>query len=90
MFCYRIKKYIGAYVAVLGVVDAIVLAERRAHYWPRFRVIEGEETIIGGGGYIMNDPQGEARRAEIAFTIEKGSQGQRIASSLTYYFRFSV
>src|SRR5208283_5881738 len=24
MFCYRIKKYIGAYVAVLGSVDAIV------------------------------------------------------------------
>jgi acetate kinase len=24
MFCYRLKKYIGAYLAVLGVTDAIV------------------------------------------------------------------
>jgi len=24
VFCYRVKKYIGAYVAILGTVDAVV------------------------------------------------------------------
>jgi RimJ/RimL family protein N-acetyltransferase len=42
----------------------------------------GEETIIGGGRYIMYDPPNDLRSAEIAFTVEEDYQGQGIASSI--------
>jgi acetate kinase len=47
LFCYRIKKYIGAYVAILGRVDAVVftggIGENAAII--RERIIEGLEHL---------------------------------------------
>ncbi len=42
----------------------------------------GEETIIGGGRYIMYDPSNDLRSAEIAFTVEEDYHGQGIASKI--------
>jgi RimJ/RimL family protein N-acetyltransferase len=42
----------------------------------------GDETIIGGGRYILYDPPNETRSAEIAFTVEEDYQGQGIASRI--------
>jgi acetate kinase len=61
MFCYRIRKYIGAYLAVLGGADAIIFgggigensAEVRAHIcagmdWCGLRLDEDRNTKAGG------------------------------------------
>jgi len=52
IFCYRLKKYIGSYTAVLGRVDALVftggIGENVAHI--RGRTCEG----LGGLGYAMD------------------------------------
>lgn len=47
MFCYRIKKYIGSYVAVLGGVDAIVFTAGIGENSPlvRKKVCEGLEAL---------------------------------------------
>ena len=49
MFVYRIKKYIGAYMAVLGRVDAIVFSGGIGEHTPllRSRVLEGMSTLFG-------------------------------------------
>jgi acetate kinase len=65
VFCYRIRKYIGAYLAVLGVARAVVftgaIGERSAEI--RARVCRG----LDGFGLILDtganaDPGGGARR----------------------------
>lgn len=43
---------------------------------------EGEETIIGGGQYVMYDPPNVERSAEVAFTVEEDYQGKGIASRI--------
>jgi acetate kinase len=52
IFCYRLKKYIGAYTAVLGRVDALVftggIGENAAHV--RLRTCEG----LGPLGYVLD------------------------------------
>jgi RimJ/RimL family protein N-acetyltransferase len=40
----------------------------------------GNETIIGGGRYVLYAPPNPLRSAEIAFTVEEDYQGQGIAS----------
>lgn len=47
LFCYRIKKYIGAYVAVLGRVDALVFTGGIGENAPviRDRILEGLEHL---------------------------------------------
>ncbi|WP_345977046.1 acetate kinase [Sulfurimonas sp. HSL3-7] len=54
MFAYRIKKYIGSYVAVLGKVDAIVFTGGIGEHAALIRtlVLEGLDTAFG----IMLDP----------------------------------
>ena len=42
----------------------------------------GNETIIGGGRYMVLDDAGEQRSAEVAFTVEEDYQGQRMAGIL--------
>jgi RimJ/RimL family protein N-acetyltransferase len=41
-----------------------------------------DETIIGGGRYVLYDPPNAQRSAEIAFTVEEDYQGQGIASRI--------
>jgi acetate kinase len=69
MFCYRIKKYIGAYVAVLGSIDAIVFTGGIGENAPAIRqracaglehlgiAIDGakNETAIGDAAEIQKD-----------------------------------
>ena len=54
MFAYRVKKYIGSYVAVLGKVDAIVFTGGIGEHAALIRtlVLEGLDTAFG----IMLDP----------------------------------
>jgi len=49
VFCYRIKKYIGAYTAVLGRVDAIVFTGGIGEHAPlvRTKVLEGLDETFG-------------------------------------------
>lgn len=58
IFCYRLRKYIGAYTAVLGRVDALVftggIGENAAHV--RRRTCEG----LGPLGYVMDPDRNEA------------------------------
>jgi acetate kinase len=47
MYCYRIKKYIGAYLAVLGKVDALIFTAGIGEHSPEIRriVCEGLENL---------------------------------------------
>jgi acetate kinase len=58
MFCYRIKKYIGAYYAALGRVDAIVFTGGIGENAPRIRKgsCEGLERL----GIIVDDRKNES------------------------------
>ncbi len=42
----------------------------------------GEETIIGGGRYVLYDSPNDSRSAEVAFMVEEDYQGQGIASRI--------
>jgi acetate kinase len=56
LFCYRIKKYIGAYVAVLGRVDALVFTGGIGENAPAIRekVIDGLEHLGMGVDPVKN------------------------------------
>jgi acetate kinase len=69
MVCYRIKKYIGAYYAVLGRLDALVFAAG----------IGEKSSLIRAGACrglahlgIEIDPEKNARKSKEAFEIQKG------------------
>ena len=49
LFCYRLKKYIGAYTAVLGEVDAIVFTGGIGEHAPlvRAKALEGLDETLG-------------------------------------------
>jgi len=63
MYCYRIKKYIGAYSAVLNHVDAIVftagIGENAAFI--REKVCEG----LNGLGIILDTAKNQLQRSDI-------------------------
>jgi acetate kinase len=65
MFCYRIKKYIGAYIAVLGRVDAVVFTGGIGENAPaiRERACEGLEGL----GIALD----AARNAQAAGTVSE-------------------
>ena len=71
MFCYRIKKYIGAYVAVLGSVDAIVFTGGIGENAPvvRERVCEGLEHL----GVAVDGPKNEAALGNVAQIQKEGA-----------------
>lgn len=62
MYVYRIKKYIGAYTAVLGHVDAIVFTAGIGEHSPeiRRRVCEGMETL----GLILDEKANQKETGE--------------------------
>ena len=68
MFCYRVKKYVGAYSAALGRVDAVVftggIGENSAPV--RERVCAGLENL----GIVL-DPAGNAAAAGKAATVSR-------------------
>jgi acetate kinase len=67
MVCYRIKKYIGAYYAVLGQLDALVFTAGIGENSPliRARCCQGLSHLG-----IDVDPQKNDRRSEEAFEIQ--------------------
>ena len=71
MFCYRIKKYIGAYVAVLGRVDAIVFTGGIGENAPvvRERVCEGLEHL----GIAIDGAKNEAALGSVAEIQKDGA-----------------
>ncbi|MGD9236464.1 MAG: acetate kinase [Desulfobacterales bacterium] len=75
MFCYRIKKYIGAYFAVLGRLDALVFTAGIGEKSPlvRERVCRGL-THLG----IIVDPQKNDRTANEAFEIQANDSSVRV------------
>jgi len=71
MYCYRIKKYIGAYCAVLGQVDAIIFTGGIGENdpWVRERACEGLSSLGimvdghrnsqgGAGTFAIQNPEG--------------------------------
>jgi acetate kinase len=74
MFCYRIKKYIGAYYAVLGHVDAVVftggIGENASIV--REKTCNGLEELG-----IKLDPKRNSEPSHDARQIE--AQGERVA-----------
>ncbi len=74
-FCYRVKKYIGSYLAVLGGVDVIVftggIGENSAEI--RARICHGLERL---GIVVYGDTNREARprRGQVADISEPGSR----------------
>jgi acetate kinase len=75
MFCYRLKKYIGAYYAVLGRVDAIIftggIGENASRI--RKRSCEGLERL----GIIVDDRKNESTH-EGAIEIQKSEASVRV------------
>jgi acetate kinase len=64
MYCYRIKKYIGAYYAVLGSVDAIVFTGGIGENASFIR--KGACRGLEGLGIILDDGKNEAVSGELA------------------------
>jgi acetate kinase len=68
MVCYRIKKYIGAYLAVLGRIDALVFTAGIGEKSPLIRA--GACRGLSHLG-IEIDPAKNRQRSEKAFEIQK-------------------
>jgi len=64
LFCYRAKKYIGAYAAVLGGLDMLVFAGGIGEHAPvvRKRICDGLDFL----GIRLDDPSNEANAALIS------------------------
>jgi acetate kinase len=64
LFCYRAKKYVGAYAAVLGGLDVLVFAGGIGEHAPevRRRICDGLEFL----GVILDDGSNEANAAVIS------------------------
>jgi acetate kinase len=72
VFCYRLKKYIGAYIAVLGKVDAIVFTAGIGENQPRVRAgaCSGLETL----GVEVDGPRNESALGTEADISAPGSK----------------
>jgi acetate kinase len=75
MFCYRIKKYIGAYLAVLGGLDALVFTAGIGEKSPLIRagVCRGLSHLG-----IEIDPEKNNRKSKQAFEIQKKGSTAKI------------
>jgi acetate kinase len=72
MFCYRIKKYIGAYLAVLGTVDAIVFTGGIGENASLLRegICDGLEHL----GVSLDSDKNKAARGNVAEIQKDGAQ----------------
>jgi acetate kinase len=75
IYTYRIKKYIGAYFAVLGCVDALVFTAGIGENAPpvRVRSCQGLENLG-----IVIDPVRNDRRADEAFEVQADSSSVKV------------
>ena len=71
MFCYRVRKYIGAYLAVLGCVDAIIYGGGIGENEPevRARTLEGFPCC----GILLNSHRNDAAVGSEALISADGS-----------------
>jgi acetate kinase len=72
IFCYRIRKYIGAFAAVMGGLDVLVFTAGIGENSPevRRRVCAGFESADGCGFGIVLDPQKNAQGSNRPRAIE--------------------
>jgi acetate kinase len=75
MVCYRIKKYIGAYYAVLGRLDALVFTAGIGEKSPLIRA--GACRGLSHLG-IEIDPEKNNRKSKKAFEIQKGGSSVKV------------
>jgi len=77
-FCYRVKKYIGAYVAVLGGVDALVFTGGigQGSAWIRARVCQG----LAGMGITVDEAlnSAEVENRDAVRVISDAAQPVRV------------
>ncbi len=75
MFCYRIKKYIGAYIAILGQIDALIftagIGENCAEV--RLEVCQGMDHLG-----ILIDPEKNKVPIDSATEIQRGTSPVKI------------
>lgn len=64
MFCYRARKYVGAYLAALGGVDAILIGGGAGEHLPeiRWRILAGLEAL----GVVLDPESNRAAAGEAA------------------------
>ncbi len=75
MYCYRIKKYIGAYFAVLGMVDALVFTAGIGEHSAQTRDL----TCQGLAGFgIVVDPEKNRKQSDGPFDIQTESSSVKI------------
>jgi acetate kinase len=75
MFCYRIQKYIGAYHAVLGSLDALIFTAGIGENSTFIRAGVGQGLAHLG---IEIDPEKNDRKSNKAFEIQKHGSSVRI------------
>jgi acetate kinase len=75
MVCYRIKKYIGAYCAVLGRLDALVFTAGIGEKSPLIRAGSCQGLAHLG---IELDPDKNDRRSKEAFEIQTESSTAKV------------
>ena len=75
MVCYRIKKYIGAYLAALGGLDALVFTAGIGEKSPLIRA--GSCQGLGHLG-IEVDPEKNNRKSKEAFEIQSEDSSVRV------------
>jgi acetate kinase len=74
VFCYRLRKYIGAYIAALGGVDAIAFAGGIGENAPavRARTLQGLEAL----GLVVDAERNEAARGAEAEISPEGARSR--------------
>jgi len=71
LYCYRVTKYIGAYLAVLGGCDGILLSGGVGEHMPQIR--ERILGTLGWAGVELDRPANEAARGTEACISRAGS-----------------
>ena len=72
MFCYRVRKYIGAYVAVLGRVDAIIFGAGIGEHSANARALICKD--LDAFGIVLDEPRNRAANGSEACFSGDGSR----------------
>jgi acetate kinase len=80
IFCYRIRKYIGAFAAAMGGLDVLVFTAGIGENSPevRRRVCAGLESTDGYGFGIVLDPQKNAHASDRPRAVEAESSRVKV------------
>jgi acetate kinase len=74
LFCYRIKKYIGGYCAVLGQVDALVFTGGIGEHAPEIRqtILQGLEQL----GFVLDKQANQSTYSQVTEISVTGSRAK--------------